>query len=76
MVQGYPFTIQSNVLTLYCRGPVAQLVVQQTREQEGSGSNLWLGQGLMVVISTGFIPLSLTAVHCFDNGCVGKQQLA
>ena len=30
--------------------------------------------GLMIVITTGFIPL--TAVHCFDNGYVGKQPAA
>ena len=31
-------------------------------------------QGLMIVIATGFIPLA--AVHCFDNGYVGKQPVA
>ena len=38
----------------------------------------WLGQyylrGLMIVIATGFIPLA--AVHCIDNGYLGKQPVA
>ena len=29
----------------------------------------------MIVIATGFILTSLTAVRCFDNGYVGKQLL-
>ena len=37
----------------------------------------WLGhyffRRLMIVIATGFIPLSLTALNCFDNGYLGKQ---
>ena len=32
-------------------------------------------RGLMIVIATGFF-FSLTAVRCFDNGYVGKQQVA
>ena len=31
-------------------------------------------QGLMIVIATGFIPL--TAFHCLDNGFLGKQPVA
>ena len=31
---------------------------------------------LMIVIATGFIPLSLLAVRCFDNGYVGRQPVA
>ena len=37
----------------------------------------WLGQysfrGMIIVIGTGFIPETLTSVHCFDNRYVGKQ---
>ena len=32
-------------------------------------------RGLMIVIATGFIPLS-SADHCFDDGYVGKQPVA
>ena len=45
---------------------------------EGRWFDPWLGRcsftGLMIIIATGFIPL--TAVHCFDNGYVGKQPSA
>ena len=30
----------------------------------------------MIVIATGYIYSSLTAVHCFDNGCVKKKPVA
>ena len=33
-------------------------------------------RGLMIVIATGLILLSLIAVRCFDNGNVGKQPVA
>ena len=49
--------------------PIAQSVALQASEQEVAGSTPRLGQysfrGLMIIIATGFIPL--TAVRCFDN---------
>ena len=44
----------------------------------GRWFDTWLGQysfgGLMIVVETGFIPLS--QLCCFDNGYVGKQPVA
>ena len=33
-------------------------------------------RGLMMVIATEFTPLSFIAVHCYDDGYVGKQPVA
>ena len=53
--------------------PIAQSVALKTG---GHWFDPWLGQysfrGLMIVIATGFVPLS-TTVCCFNNGYVGKQ---
>ena len=63
---------------VHAPSPIAQSVALQTSEQEVAGSipgsaNIFLRTDDIHCIR---IHSSLTAVHCFDNGYVGKQPVA
>ena len=70
------FHVRANlVLTVI----LAQSVAYRTWEKEVAGSIPELGQFLSQMIDDGHcdrIHFSLFAVHCFDNGYVGKQSMA
>ena len=58
---------------------MAQSVANRTLEEKVTGSIPRTGQhffrGLLIVIATGFIPLSPLSIF-FDDGYVGKQPVA
>ena len=66
--------LSANTFILAKPSPTAQLVVNQTSEQEVAGSIHDSANILSEDLSHFYkIHSSLASVYCFYNGCVGKQ---